>query len=592
MAFYSFLKKMEKDKMKHSDHADQDGVGPFSYRGDIKKYFKKLRLHLSIGLMLAFILPHAIFATLLHFEFNSTLDSVGKLNMEALSRSQSNTIDLFLQERVVNIFSLFHGGDFSVEPDSEKMEFYLRKLVRTSNAFIDVGFLTDQGIQIGYAGPFPYLHGKNYTREKWFMELKKTGRDYYISDIYLGFRNKPHFTIAVKQIIGTTHYIMRSTLDPDKFYTFLKNIGQDKGVDYSMINRDGRFQLVDPERGNLLDLSPYIPPLNQMSGTTAITAKKETLLISHSWLREAQWALLVRQPLSIAHAKMNSAQRTMTFTLIGIILIIGMAISISVNRLIRKAQINAEKGEDMRHQLLHASKLASLGQLATGIAHEINNPLAVITATSGYIKDMLDPEMHLDSSPEKIGPELDTIENAAFRAKKITTQLLDFGRKNKPHLVVCDVNEIIEDVLSGVKRQEFAIKNIKIERNLSPDLPKIPLDFDQIRQVFLNLINNAGDTISEQGTICISTMVKKNNILATIKDDGEGMTFEQTEKIFDPFYTTKEVGKGTGLGLSVSLGIVKSMGGTISTQSLKGSGSSFTVSLPHKKIKGATHDRE
>lgn len=568
-------------------------MGPFSYREDIKKYFKKLRFRLSIGLTLAFILPQAIFAAFLHFTFSSTLTSVGKLNMEALSRSQSNTIDLFLQERVVNIFSLFHGGDFSVTPDPHKMEFYLRTLVQTSDSFIDVGFLTDQGIQIGYAGPFPYLHGKNYTQEKWFLELKKTDRNYYISDIYLGFRNKPHFTIAVKQMIGKTHYIMRSTLDPDKFYTFLKNTRPGKGVYYSLINRDGLFQLVDPEQGNLLDSSPYIPPLTEMSGTNALTdEKEETLLITHSWLRETQWALLVRQPLNMAHAKMHRARRIMTSTLMAMILIIGMTIWISANRLIRKARINAEKGEDMRHQLLHASKLASLGQLATGIAHEINNPLAIITATSGYVRDMLDPEMHLDSSPEKIIPELDTIENAAFRAKKITTQLLDFGRKNKPHLILCDVNEIIKDVLDGVKKQEFAIKNIRIERDLSPNLPKIPLDFDQIRQVFLNLINNAGDAICEKGVIYVSTMVKKSAIMTTIKDDGEGMTFEQTQKIFDPFYTTKDVGKGTGLGLSVSLGIVKSMGGTIDAQSLKGSGTSFTVSLPILKTKGATDDRQ
>jgi two-component system NtrC family sensor kinase len=252
-------------------------------------------------------------------------------------------------------------------------------------------------------------------------------------------------------------------------------------------------------------------------------------------------------------------------------------------QIVNRAQAITEKSQQLQSQLVHASKLASLGELATGVAHEINNPLAIITSTSGVIRDLLDPQFGLDASPENILSEIDIIESAAFRASKITRQLLDFGHEYTPTLVMSDVHAILDEVINGLKAREFKVEDIAIQRKYQPNLPKILLDPDQIRQVFLNIINNAGDAITGPGTITISSAVKGDNVLVTIKDTGRGMTSEQMEKIFDPFYTTKEVGKGTGLGLSVSLSIVESMGGTITVQSLPEEGSSFTISLPMKR---------
>jgi two-component system NtrC family sensor kinase len=196
---------------------------------------------------------------------------------------------------------------------------------------------------------------------------------------------------------------------------------------------------------------------------------------------------------------------------------------------------------------------------------------------------MLDPKFGLNTSAENILKEVNIIESAAFRASKITRQLLDFGHEYQPKLSMYDVHTILDDVINGLKAREFTVEDIEINRQYKTDMPKLLLDSDQIRQVFLNIINNAGDAITGPGTITISTAVRGENALITIRDSGKGMTSEQIAKIFDPFYTTKEVGKGTGLGLSVSLSIVESLGGTISVQSLPKEGSSFTVSLPIRK---------
>jgi len=548
-----------------------------------RAYFKQLRLRFRIGLLMSFMVPLAALSVYFHFQFNFTLKETAKLNLTVISESQRNTVDLFLQERVVNIFSLFHSQEFSLTPSRQTMQNYLQNLRRVSDAFIDVGFLDAGGIQIGYAGPFPYLQDKDYASEKWFTNLMHQDRDHIISDIYLGFRNKPHFTIAVRQLIDGKPYVMRSTLDPDKFYMFLRTINQGKGVDSALINNEGSYQLVDPDRGGLSGLSDFIPSNITGSGVHEIKKNGDSILAAYAWLKEVPWALIVREPLNIAHAQIYQARRIIIFGSVLIIVAIAMAIWFTTGRLIKKAQTGAEKHEELQLQFLHASKLASVGELATGVAHEINNPLAIIMASSGVIRDMLDPEFDLEGSPENIRKELDNVDAAILRAGGITRQLLDYGRKHPPQPVPCNLNQILDEVMGGFKEREFEVANIEIIRNYSPDLPKILVDPDQIRQVFLNLINNAGDAITGSGTITISTASDEKGIRVTVTDSGCGMTFDQKKKIFTPFFTNKEAGKGTGLGLSVSLSIVKSMDGLIDVQSLPGAGSAFTVLLPIAK---------
>ena len=550
---------------------------------NIRKYFSQMRYRLVIGLMTIFILPHALFSIYFHMQFTSSLKKADILNLTALSESQRNTIDLFLQERVVNLFTLFHSREFSVHPSSREMAYYLQYLRQVSDAFVDVGFVDPKGIQLGYAGPFPYLQGKDYSSEKWYLSLVSQPKDYFISDIYTGFRNKPHFTIAAKQVIDDQMFTIRATLDPDKFYMFLRTISHGKGIESALINENGLYQVVDPNRGELSGMSNFVPAKTQKSGVHEINETGDQVLVAYNWLKETNWVLLVWQPLAIAHAEMYSARRVMMVSLILLLCITSVIIYFLTRQIVNRAQAITEKSQQLQSQLVHASKLASLGELATGVAHEINNPLAIITSTSGVIRDLLDPQFGLDASPENILREVDIIESAAFRASKITRQLLDFGHEYTPTLVMSDVHAILDEVINGLKAREFKVEDIAIQRKYKPNLPKILLDPDQIRQVFLNIINNAGDAITGPGTITISSAVKDDNVLVTIKDTGRGMTSEQMEKIFDPFYTTKEVGKGTGLGLSVSLSIVESMGGSITVQSLPEEGSSFTISLPMRK---------
>ena len=576
---------MDKKPAQESYARNESGTVGFRFNDSegISDYFRWLRRRLQLGILVAYILPLALLSIYFHFQFNNTLRQSGKVHLTVLAESQRNIIDMFLQERVVNIFNLFHGSDFKLDPSENEMRVYLQHLREVSDAFLDVGFLDASGTQIGYAGPYSYLQGKDYSDAQWFQTLMKQERNYHISDIYLGLRKKPHFTMAVKQPISGKTYIIRATLDPDKFYLFLRNISRGKDIDSVLINREGKYQVVDPDHGELLGASDYMPPETKGTGSHEITTQNGNVLIAYTWLGEVPWLLAVRQPFNIAYADMYRVRKIMIVATAVLVALLFIVIWLPTDKLLARAQESEESKQELQSQLFHAAKLVSVGELAAGVAHEINNPLAIISTETGVIKDMFDPQFGLECTPEKIMTELGHIDRAVFRARDITQKLLSFVRRTDPRLIDTDINSLVDDITSGLMEREFKVSNIKLVRDYDSSLPKILIDPDQIRQVFLNLINNAGDAIGDKGTITLTTSQNEEHLCITVADTGKGMTSAEMGKIFMPFYTTKEVGKGTGLGLAISLSIVEAMGGRIEVQSMPGAGSSFTVKLPKDK---------
>ncbi|MFC1849333.1 ATP-binding protein [candidate division CSSED10-310 bacterium] len=556
----------------------------------IDQHFRRLKRNLQIGMVIAYLIPLGLLSVYFHFQFHLSLKESGKVNLTTIAESQQKTIDLFLQERVVNIFNLFHYSQFKLSPSADDMRLYLENLRQMSDAYVDVGFLNSEGIQIGYSGPHYYLLGKDYSREGWFETLMHKGQNYHISDIYLGFRQKPHFTISVKQLFGQKFYIMRATLDPDMFYSFLRTIRRSKEVNTAVINREGKYQLVSSLQGKVLEDSFDHIPLSPTSAAYETSKNHVTSLVAYSWLQEVPWVLVVKQPLNIAYAEMYRARRILIQAIIIVILLIFLIIWLTTEKLMRRAQRTEEERGELQSQLIHAGKLISVGELAAGIAHEINNPLQIISAESGVIKDMLDPEFKLDHSPDKILSEIEVIDDAVFRARDITQKLLRFSRRSEPHLHPADINRILAQVVDGFVEKELQVSNIELIRDFEDDLPPVFVDLDQIRQVFLNMINNATDAIQGAGEITLGTRRHNNSVRVSISDTGKGMTKDQMERVFLPFFTTKEEGKGTGLGLSISLSIIEAMGGHIEVQSMLNAGSSFTVILPIPKAEENTND--
>ena len=246
------------------------------------------------------------------------------------------------------------------------------------------------------------------------------------------------------------------------------------------------------------------------------------------------------------------------------------------------AQLATERHEaELSGQLVQAAKLASVGELAAGIAHEINNPLAIIAEEVGVIRDSLDPSLtESDDEPLNLPEHLDYIHEAVFRCRDITRKLLTFVRQTEVRVEPHDLHEILDEVLDVMLGNELAISNVVVEREYDHRIPQIPTDRNQLAQVFVNLVKNAIDAMPRGGTLTVVSLLREDRVAVSIKDTGHGMRPDQLEKVFLPFFTTKEPGKGTGLGLSVSYSIIQNFGGAFYVDSALGEGSTFTVELP------------
>ena len=243
----------------------------------------------------------------------------------------------------------------------------------------------------------------------------------------------------------------------------------------------------------------------------------------------------------------------------------------------QKARAEEQKAQS-DEQLLQSQKLASIGELSAGIAHEINNPLAIIRQEAEWILHLHKKEIPTDL--EEIKTCLTEIVRQVDRAREITHNLLNFARRRQPVVQAVDLNRIIEDMALLVEK-EAQHHHITIVQHLQPELPYITSDSPLLRQVVLNLLNNAIQAIGQDGTLTIITQMAENHqVMIQINDTGSGIPKEHLPQIFDPFFTTKPEGKGTGLGLSICHGIIEKLGGRISVASEVGQGSSFTIKLP------------
>ncbi len=228
----------------------------------------------------------------------------------------------------------------------------------------------------------------------------------------------------------------------------------------------------------------------------------------------------------------------------------------------------------MRAQLAQADKLASIGELSSGIAHEINNPLGVIL---GFTQLM----MRNRKEDSHIYTDLRTIQKHTRHCKTIVEDLLNFARTSKPKKELCNIHDIINEVIHFIQ-QHTNTDEVRIETAFDADIEPLLLDEKKIKQVFINLIMNARYAVDTQGAITVKTRKDPlfDNVVIQVIDNGSGIEKKNIERIFDPFFSTKPTGEGTGLGLSVSYGIIKNHGGFVDVESESGKGTTFTVKLP------------
>ena len=250
----------------------------------------------------------------------------------------------------------------------------------------------------------------------------------------------------------------------------------------------------------------------------------------------------------------------------------------------KRVEERTKELREKQHQLVQAGKLAAIGQLGAGVAHELNNPIAGILGYTQFMLDTLSKENINIEEVYAFKKYLQHIENGSRRCKEIIQNLLQFARKSPEEVLSVNVNNVVADTLSLIERQ-LLVNKIEVIKNLAPDIKQVEGNHGQLQQVFTNIIVNAQQAMPEGGQLFISTRNENGNVAIEFKDTGCGIPEKYKDRIFEPFFTTKMDWKGTGLGLSICYDIIKNHNGNIEVDSQLGKGAVFTIILPVKSDK-------
>lgn len=528
------------------------------------------------------LIPLIALGVTMYSMFAATYNSKVQANLITLVENKRQGIDLFLREQIAQLRTLAHSHSVEDLSSSEMLESILATMQLSSKTFIDLGLINEEGAHVSYSGPYNLFH-VNYKNEKWFNEVML--RKVYVSDVFEGFRGFPHMIIAVKKQEKGKVWILRATIDSDIFDSLVRWLQLGDLGDAYLVNRSGDLQ-TRPRFGNK-SRDIYAPLLGTpFSGAKVMQHKvqQKEIFVSGIWLEQKKWLLVVEED-KRGELQPLFKTRTATWGVMGggfAAIIFG---TLLMTRMIvaQQEKVNRQQAQ-MNEELIQSSKMAALGKLAAGVAHEVNNPLAVIREKAGWMRDLLEEEdVKASANFQEFVDAVDKIEQHVERAGKVVHRMLGFARRMEP---VCNdiyINDVLKQTTAFLEN-EIRFRNIELIWELKPDLPTIQSDAAQIQQVILNLFNNAIDAIDRNGHITVATRYDQEADMVgiSIRDDGPGMDKEVQRRIFDPFFTTKKVGEGTGLGLSISYSIINKLGGSIRFESDAGKGTEFIILLPVK----------
>ena len=560
-------------------------------------YYHLLTRNMLLTIIIAAVMPMLVVSSIILYQFDSSYHEKVYAHLEELVLKHKQNIDNFLKEKLGDIRLLATTFSFEELSNEDFLRDRLESLQRIFGpVFVDLGVVNARGIQVAYAGPFK-LGKALYSTADWFQETINSQN--FISDVFLGLRGLPHFIVAVRENHDGESWILRATIDFVAFNDLVESIHiGETGFAY-ILNREGELQT----KTIIKEIPPGSPCADFVEGGGKTKGKIEIIervdesgedeLYVTACLKDGNWLLIFRQGASDAFAELyRTVGIALAFMLLGVLGIVVTAYFLSRRMVNRIAQADQEK-EMITEQVVETGKLASVGELAAGIAHEINNPVAIMVEEAGWIEDLLEEEEFKDGENlSEFQRALQQIRTQGKRCKEITHKLLSFARKTDSRTQDIQLNDLIEELIA-LSAQRAKYSNVEIHSNLQENIPTLHLSQTELQQVLLNLINNALDAMEKTGgNLRISTRMEENSIIVgdphlqiEVADDGPGIPAANLAKIFDPFFTTKPVGKGTGLGLSICYGIIKKMGGNIEARSIIDGGTTFTVKVPLPKSK-------
>jgi signal transduction histidine kinase len=540
--------------------------------------YRKIWMLAAFGTALVTLIPLFILAVYNYHQYQTALGAEINYPFSRLVSNTRRQIRSFMEDHKAALSFIIQDKSLAELNDPRQLRRVFTNLKSAFGGFVDLGLIDANGIQQSYAGPYDLI-GRDYHEERWFTDMATTG--IYVSDVFTGFRHAPHFVIAVKKDLEDGgFFILRSSFDVGLFAGLISAIDVKPTSDAFIINTDGVLQTPSRYHGDVLSkLDLPVPLPDDHSEVIEVADTQGTkFIMGYSYIEQSPFILvLVKQKDAMLGSIASMGNGIIGFFVVSVLYIIIVILYVATYLVNKIYEADLRRAATL-HNVEHTNRMASIGRLAAGVAHEINNPLAIINEKAGFMNDLLAMSGDFPRR-EKFAACIDSVLRSVERCSAITHRLLGFARHIDVKLEPIHLGELIQDVLEFLGK-EAQYRNIEVSVVADEGLPTIESDRGQLQQVFLNIVNNAFAAMSDGGRLDIVIKTcSDDRVAVTISDTGCGIPKENLEKIFDPFFSTKKE-KGTGLGLSITYGIVQKLRGKIEVRSQVGHGTSFTVILP------------
>ena len=431
-----------------------------------QRYVKLRKMVLSCMILVPLV-PFMLAVFIGFYYFTSALENTTISSTRRIVDDHRLMIESFLRERKADLEFILNSYDFATLAQPEMLRKVFERLQAESNAFVDLGIFNQEGVHVMYQGPYK-LTGRVYKDADWFKEVMEKG--YYVSDIFLGFRRVPHFVIAMAKSDGPSRWVVRATIDTYMFNELVKKVRIGTTGEAYLLNKDGIFQTERRSGGGILDTDHDFGQYVTSKENVETFVQRDYLGLEYvyatTWLKDKEWLMVVRQEVGDAFKNLRYAG-----ILILLISIVGGGVIISVaffltGRIIDSMVDTDTEKDRLQEQLIRASRLAELGEMAAGFAHEINNPLQIIKSEQALIKMIMEElvEKGLLNAPEELAElndSIDQIELQIGRCSDITHSILKFGRKSEVAPQDVDLRQFIPDA-TGMVANKASVDGVEI----------------------------------------------------------------------------------------------------------------------------------
>ena len=534
-------------------------------------YFRHIWKKVILSLLGASFIPLIIIGGGMYYYTASLLKqkTLDTLRMEVVHHKQ--TIDQFLYERAMDLKLLSQNLDLERLTRSDSLQKTFQSLQKELPCFVDLGVIDDQGRHLAYVGPYELI-SKNYQEAAWFKALHD--RDIYISDVFLGFRNMPHFIIAVKQSRKEGYWILRATVDSAFFDGVVTKIKQGEKGDAFLINKKGVYQTTPRRSGRLMEPSRFKAP-DIYSGVRE--TEQNGVLRVMVWLDRVPWLCVVQMERKEIFGQLYKVRNIGVFVFIlGGILIV-LTVLLTTNYLIGRLEFKRKSIQTLDHHLQHTSQMAFAMKLFPSFLFKVKDLWGEIDNRVQTVQQLLKKDLTHEETACQISETIDQVRERTRRGRYSIDAFLDTARSVGSLILDVDINALLDNLME-IYDIEFHFRRIRLIRNYTSPAPVIRSDPERLRQVFQNILFIAADAISRDGKIILKTETDGDRVRVTVTDSGSGIAEEDLDKIFDPHYISEPEGKG--FGLSISHTIIERIGGAISVRNEPERGASYIVELP------------